>query len=395
MKILVFFCASLLLAQSSLAPAEQQELSNALAEAGNSAHEFLHALELHLKKYPKTASRFELERAIAKSALETKDNARIIQYGELILAQDPEDLAMLDAVSRRPEKVLPYAARYEKSLRSLDNGEKMRWQTRAELDQGLGRALLYQSTANLALKKIPAAVSFARQSMAANPTPEASRALGMAHSAQNDPDAITAYAEAFVVSQEAERVADLALLRAEWRKSHPDEKGLGDVLLAAHDRAVERGKQRLARLRAIDPNALKSAVGDYVVSGVGGNSLDLTSLRGKVIVLDFWATWCGPCRVQQPLYEQVKERFKDRSDVVFLNINTDEDRSLVAPFLEKNQWNKSVYFEGGLSRLLGVNSIPSTIILNKRGEAASRMNGFIPDRFVDSLTERVQRIIEE
>ena len=401
MKIFVFFCTSLLLAQSSLPPAEQQELSNALAEAGNSSHEFLNALELHLKKYPKTASRFELQRAIAKSALETKDNARIIQYGELILAQDPEDLAMLDAVSRglllagKPEKALAYAVKYEKSLRLLDNGEKMRWQTRAELDQGLGRALLYQSKAHLALKKIPAAISFAQQSMAANPTPEASRALGMAHSAQNDPEAVSAYAEAFVVSQEAERVADIALLRAEWRKSHADEKGLGDVTLAAHDRAVERGKQRLARLRAIDPNALKTTVGDYIVSGVGGNTLDLTSLRDKVVVLDFWATWCGPCRVQQPLYEQVKERFKDRSDVVFLNINTDEDRSLVAPFLEKNQWNKSVYFEGGLSRLLGVNSIPSTIILNKRGEAASRMNGFIPERFVDSLTERVQRIIKE
>ena len=86
---------------------------------------------------------------------------------------------------------------------------------------------------------------------------------------------------------------------------------------------------------------------------------------------------------------------KDRSDVIFLNINTDEDRSLVAPFLEKNKWNKSVYFEGGLSRLMGVTSIPSTIILNKRGEMSSRMNGFIPDRFVDSLSERVKRILEE
>jgi len=67
----------------------------------------------------------------------------------------------------------------------------------------------------------------------------------------------------------------------------------------------------------------------------------------------------------------------------------------VAPFLEKNRWNKSVYFEGGLSRLMSVSSIPSTIILNKRGELASRMNGFIPDRFVDSLIDRVKRILEE
>jgi thiol-disulfide isomerase/thioredoxin len=401
MKFVAFLWAGLLLAQSSLPPAEQQELSNALAEAGNSSHEFMAALEAHLKKYPKTASRFELERAITKSAIELKDNARIVQYGEQVLAQDPEDLATLDAVSRallavgKAEKALPYAQRYEKSLRSLDTPEIARWQTRAELDQGLGRALLYQSRAHLVLQKVPEAVALAQQSHAANPTAESARALGQAYAAQRKPEACDAFAEAFVVSQDAERTADLAVLRAEWRKTHPDEKGLGDVVLAAHDRAVERGKQRLARLRAIDPNAMRSTVGDFVVSGPGGAKLDLASLRGKVVVLDFWATWCGPCRTQHPLYEQVQERFKDRKDVVFLNINTDEDRNLVVPFLEKNRWNKSVYFEGGLSRLMSVNSIPSTIILNKRGELASRMNGFIPDRFVDSLTDRVKRILEE
>lgn len=401
MRLLAFFWAGLLMAQGSLPPAEQQELSNALAEAGNSSYEFLAALETHLKKYPKTPSRFELERAITKSAIEIKDTARIVQYGEQVLAQDPEDLATLDAVSRalllagKAEKALAYAQRYEKSLRSLDTPDISRWQTRAELDQGLGRALLYQSRAQLALNKVPEAVTLAQQSHAANPTAESARALGQAYAAQKKPEACDAFAEAFVVSQDAERTADLAVLRAEWRKTHPDEKGLGDVVLAAHDRAVERGKQRLTRLRAIDPNAMRSTAGDFVVTGPGGAKLDLATLRGKVVVLDFWATWCGPCRTQHPLYEQVKERFKDRPDVVFLNINTDEDRTLVAPFLEKNQWNKSVFFEGGLSRLMNVSSIPSTIILNKRGELASRMNGFIPDRFVDSLTDRVKRILEE
>lgn len=79
----------------------------------------------------------------------------------------------------------------------------------------------------------------------------------------------------------------------------------------------------------------------------------------------------------------------------FVYLNTDEDKSLVAPFLEANQWSKKVYFEDGLSRLLNVTSIPTTVILNKRGEIASRMNGFLPEKFVDMLTERVQRILAE
>jgi thiol-disulfide isomerase/thioredoxin len=109
-----------------------------------------------------------------------------------------------------------------------------------------------------------------------------------------------------------------------------------------------------------------------------------------VIVFDFWATWCGPCRVQHPLYEKVKQRFRNNPDVVFLSVNTDEDRELVEPFLKDNRWNVKPYFEDGLSRAFQVSSIPTTIVVNKRGEVFSRLNGFLPDRFVDMLTERIE-----
>jgi len=111
--------------------------------------------------------------------------------------------------------------------------------------------------------------------------------------------------------------------------------------------------------------------------------------------MDFWATWCGPCRGQHPLYEQVKQRFRDRPDVVFLSINTDEDRSLVEPFLEDANWSKDVYFEDGLSAALRVSSIPTTIILGKQGQIFSRMNGYIPERFAAMLTERIQEALKE
>ena len=91
----------------------------------------------------------------------------------------------------------------------------------------------------------------------------------------------------------------------------------------------------------------------FTLSGLDGDKLPLSSLLGKVIVLDFWATWCGPCREQHPLYEQVKARFKDTGDVVFLSVDTDEDHSLVKPFLESDQVDgQKVYFEDGLQSLL-------------------------------------------
>jgi hypothetical protein len=82
--------------------------------------------------------------------------------------------------------------------------------------------------------------------------------------------------------------------------------------------------------------------------------------------------------------------------VVLLSIDTDEDHSIVAPFLEKQNWSKSrVYFEDGLQKLLQVGDIPTTIVFDKQGRMASRMNGFLPDRFVDQLTERIQSALTE
>ncbi len=67
----------------------------------------------------------------------------------------------------------------------------------------------------------------------------------------------------------------------------------------------------------------------------------MSSFMNKVIVLDFWATWCVPCRAQHPLYEEVKKHYKNRDDVVFLSLDTDEDHSLVAPFLAEQMWDAS------------------------------------------------------
>lgn len=111
-------------------------------------------------------------------------------------------------------------------------------------------------------------------------------------------------------------------------------------------------------------------------------------------VVDFWATWCGPCRVQYPLYEEVRKKFESRPEVVFLAINTDQDRSVIKPFLDQNKWNKNVYFEDGLSAALKIASIPTTIIVNRKGEIVNRMNGFLPDRFVEMLTERIRENLD-
>jgi thiol-disulfide isomerase/thioredoxin len=251
-----------------------------------------------------------------------------------------------------------------------------------------------RATGNLG--RIDEAVALARRGYETYPTAEAAREIGRwLVRAGHDKEALGPYADAFTIpdarNTDADRAKDRAQLGDIYRKINGSEKGLGDVILEAYDRTTGLLAARRLRLRLDDPNAQLTNVQDFVISGLDGARLPIASLKGKAVVFDFWATWCGPCRAQHPLYEQVKQRFRDSPDVVFLSINADEDRDLVEPFLKANHWDRrQVYFEDGLSRALLITSMPTTIILDRRGQVISRMNGFVPERFVDMLTDRIQ-----
>ncbi len=208
-----------------------------------------------------------------------------------------------------------------------------------------------------------------------------------------DSEALEAYADAFTLADPrntaADRAKDRARLGELYRKTHDSETGLGDLVLKSYDRTAELTARRAAMQKDLDPNSQANDLMQFTLSSLGGDKLPLASLKGKVVVMDFWATWCGPCRVQHPLIEKVKERFANNPDVVFLSVNTDEDVSLVKPFVASQRWEDRIYFEGGLSEFLRVSSIPTTIIVDKDGKVVNRMNGFLPERFVEMLSARI------
>ena len=414
MKWIAIFAASVLVFAQAPANPEEDNLRRVLAETGNSPIEFIRALEGHLKMFPGTNQRAELERAILKSAYETKDNARIVAYGTSVLGRDNENVEALERVTRAlligdgkdaASKALGYAKQFEKVVRALDRAERgksarMRWQVRYELDQGLGRALVFQARALGNLGDFASAAAAAEKSFDAFPNGESARECGkwLAKLGRQE-DAVKRYAESFAMSDPRIPESDRAKTRETageiykaWKGS---EAGLGDYFLQAYDRVSKLLETRLARLREGDPNAQVTDPIEYTVSAMSGEALKLASLKGKVILLDFWATWCGPCRGQHPVYEKIKEKYRERKDIVFLSINTDEDKTLVAPFLKQLSWTNSVYFEDGLSRLLNVTQIPSTIVFSKKGEIGGRINGFIAERFESQLVERIDALLAE
>lgn len=387
--------------------AEQSDLRESLAEAGSSPIEFIRVLEKHLAKYPDTPQREQIERAIVKASLEAKDDRRTLLYGERVLEHGAQDPQILDRASRillrsddkeSAEKALKYSRRLEEIMRALEregpSESRNRGQVLEELDRAIGRALVYQARATGNLGRMDEAAALAEKSYDRYPTAESAREIGRWLSRSGkDQDAIERYADAFTLDDPrntpADRGKDRARLTELYRKTHDSEAGLGDVVLKAYDRTAELLARRAAVQKEQDPNAQATDLMEFTLDGLGGEKLELASLKGKVVVMDFWATWCGPCRVQHPLYEKVKGRYSANSDVVFLSINTDEDQGSVKPFLAAQKWEGRVYFEGGLSEFLRVSSIPTTVIINREGRVVNRMNGFLPERFVDMLSERI------
>ena len=406
---------------SEATAAEKHELADAIREANTSGYDLTRAVEAHLRKYPQSPLRADIYNLLAKAAVEIRDDVRIIRYGEPALTVTPNDVTLLDRVSRallntgsndtgsndaggkdNAKRALDYAKRFESYVirvpvplgyDAVKNQE--------DHDQALARALLYQSRANRILGDYDNARRTAALAYIAYPDGASARAWSQALDLLGKhQEAIERLADAFAIADSQstadDRAADRKQLGEMYRKLHEgSEKGLGDEILAAYDRTSATMAKRVSELRKLDPNLGVTDPMNFTLTALDGGKLDLKSLRGKVVIFDFWATWCVPCRAQHPLYEELKKRFRERDDVMFLSVNTDEDHQLVAPFLEAQQWSASnIFFDNGLVRLLTVGTIPTTIIADKQGRLASRMNGFNGDKFTADIAARIQAILD-
>lgn len=114
------------------------------------------------------------------------------------------------------------------------------------------------------------------------------------------------------------------------------------------------------------------------VSFLDGNkkAVSLNDLKGKVVFINFWATWCPPCVREMPSINNLKKHFKNNKDLVFLMVDVDGNYEVSKKFMEKNGFDLPLYMPNGdiPSRFLG-NSIPTTVILDKTGKMVARIEG--------------------
>jgi peroxiredoxin len=101
---------------------------------------------------------------------------------------------------------------------------------------------------------------------------------------------------------------------------------------------------------------------------LNGKNVSLRSLKGKVVFLNFWATWCPPCRQEMPSMEVLYQHFKDQG-LEFLAVDIQEEKSDVAAFMEKYGLNfpTAIDASGDISSKYGIRSIPTTFIIDRQG----------------------------
>ncbi|MEX2591203.1 MAG: TlpA disulfide reductase family protein [Anditalea sp.] len=122
-----------------------------------------------------------------------------------------------------------------------------------------------------------------------------------------------------------------------------------------------------------------------------GKTVSLNSLKGKVVFINFWATWCPPCIAEMPSINKLYSEFRDNDKVMFLMVDVDNNRAKSEKFMKKRKFNLPVYTPAGPvppSYLGG--SIPTTLVLNKDGKVVFKhegMSDFSNGEFKSFLTK--------
>jgi thiol-disulfide isomerase/thioredoxin len=382
----------------------ETDLEHAISDAGNDRAALIRNLEDYLRRYPGAPRKAAIYRAIVETSQQLQDNPRALDYAERVIAMEPDDTQMMMLAVGLLEKQadpagLTRAVGYVD--RVLDRTEKLRpdersaresladWQE--QHDRLLVALYLIRGRIELQQQEIPLAIRDLSRSYELHPNAPAAEKLGeIAEMQHRLPDALREYAWAFALPEDSPAgKVDRRLIREKlgnvWRQLHGSESGLGDAILAAYDQLSTPATTASAAPRN---QGVKDLFG-FVLRQMDGTPFPLAPMRGKILVLNFWATWCGPCRALEPLFAQVQQHYAGSPDVFFYAVSIDEDESRVPDFVHREKMSVPVLFADGLDEFLGLPSIPVVVVIDQQGRTVYNAVGLEETTFVDRLTTAI------
>ncbi len=126
-----------------------------------------------------------------------------------------------------------------------------------------------------------------------------------------------------------------------------------------------------------------------------GSDLSLSDLRGQVVMINFWATWCGPCREEMPLLDALYQRYRDLG-FELIGVNVDEDSSMAHGWLEERPVSFPIVYDprSDVSRLYDVTAMPSTVLVDRSGQVRFRHYGYQPG-YENDYQDQIRTLVRE
>ena len=381
------------------------ELQLVVRQAGNDSATLVKSLQAYLAKYPDSPRLGAIYRALLESEMNLHNQKSALDYAEKVIAIQPDDsqsmylaVTLLEKLPDEASRLraIDYDTRLIDRVSKADPESRPQQMTLEDWQAGRNKFMvdLYVLRGRLQhhLHKNDDAVKDLTAGFHLLPNAEAAMTLGeIAEENKHSDEAVRQYATAFILASQEPPDAngpsmDLALLRLRmgnlWRFTHDSSAGLGDIVLSAYDHSRE-----MAKADKPDAPVYNKDVTDPLQFSLrhvdGSGPMKLAESHGKVVVLNFWTTWCAYCNQIESMLADVRTKFSGRDDVVFLAINADEDESVVAPFLQDQKPGGTLVFADGVNQAFHVESIPTILVLDKAGKTAYRTQGFAPDGFAD------------
>jgi thiol-disulfide isomerase/thioredoxin len=178
-------------------------------------------------------------------------------------------------------------------------------------------------------------------------------------------------------------------------KAKGSEKGFEETLAQAKESAKGDLKKDLVKGRVNKPAV------DFSLKSIDGKMVKLSDLRGKVVVVDFWATWCGPCKASFPYLQKVYNKYKENPKVMILaldtweNVSGKEREDLVKKFMADNKYTFPVLYDEGFVEKYGVDGIPTKFIIDKKGMIQFKTIGFTGEKMVDEMIIQLDMLLDD
>ena len=135
--------------------------------------------------------------------------------------------------------------------------------------------------------------------------------------------------------------------------------------------AGEEQQTEIAETEAADAENSSMAAPDFTVFDREGNAHKLSDFRGKPVILNFWASWCGPCQMEMPDFEETYRQYGDRIQFVMVNLTdgSQETVETASAFIENAGYSFPVYYDTAMeaAAAYGVNAVPVTYLIDAEG----------------------------